>query len=305
MEYYFRLQFKRLQRTISDFGIQPFIGFFLSLLVFLVSSFTIFSQVAYSEYIYASLAILSVLKLGEENRINFLKSLFTVSDFYKVRLIENTLITIPFAGFLTFEGFYMLTIAVLIGSVVLSASSFNQRIHLVIPTPYKRMPFEFTIGFRKTYWALLLLGFIMYKAIEVGNFNLGLFSLGAITLISLSFFLIPENPFFVWVYAYSSKVFLVKKIKLGITGYLIFTTPFALVLAWVFTSDWIFVLGLELIGIVFLIAVILAKYSRFPKEISLPQVVFLGICLWFPPLVLLVIPYFYSNANKKLKEVLG
>ena len=50
--------------------------------------------------------------------------------------------------------------------------------------------------------------------------------------------------------------------------------------------------------------IVLAKYAAFPGVISLPQALLIAFGLWLPPLLLGIIPYFYSQSIKKLKEIL-
>ena len=67
---------------------------------------------------------------------------------------------------------------------------------------------------------------------------------------------------------------------------------------------WWILLLLVFTGISFLIVIILAKYAAFPNEIQLPQAIVLAACVWFPPLLLLTIPYFYIHAVQRLNRLL-
>ncbi len=305
MEYYFKLQIKRIERMISGFGIHPWLGCFLLFLAFIGGSVALFSSTAYANWIFLGVAILTILKLGSSQRVELLKILFQRGDFYKIRRIENSIISIPFIGFLLIQNSYEYAAGVAVSALLLATINFNQSVGFVIPTPFKRMPFEFVVGFRKAILLFLIAGFLLFKGIEYANFNLGLFAVGIMALVSISFYFKPEDAFFVWVYSSNSKVFLRKKVIIGLIGYLTLTVPFMVVLGSFFPSELVFIIGLGLIGLLFLIAVIYAKYSAFPKEINLPQVIFLGVCVWFPPLLFIVIPYFYIQSRKKLKFLLG
>lgn len=305
MKYYFQLQVKRFQRSVSDMGLSLVIALILIPIVFIASSVYIFTFNQYSNWIYISVGVLAVFKLGNENRTELLKSLFRKVDFYKVRWIENTLAAIPFIAYLIFEESYLYAIGLLLTSLLLAAFSFNQKINFTIPTPFKKIPFEFIVGFRNTLLLILVAAFLIFKSVEVGNFNLGLFALGLVMLLSLSFYLKPENDFFVWIFSTDSKGFLKRKVIFSIIGYLVITLPFVITLSWFFAQKWQFIIGLEFLGIFYLVAMVFAKYSAFPNEIGLPQAVFLAISIWFPPLLLVVIPYFYVQSNKKLNVLLG
>ncbi|MBK7030860.1 MAG: hypothetical protein IPH45_17355 [Bacteroidales bacterium] len=57
-----------------------------------------------------------------------------------------------------------------------SFTTHNSRWNFTIPTPFSKHPFEFAVGFRKTFLAWLFAYFLTIMAISVGNFNLGVFS---------------------------------------------------------------------------------------------------------------------------------
>lgn len=305
MKYYFQLQVKRFQRSISDMGLSPVVALIFIPVFFIASSVYIFTFNQYSNWIYISVGVLVVFKLGNENRIELLKSLFIKADFYKVRLIENTLVSIPFIAYLIFKGSYLFAVALVLISLLLVVFSFNQKVNFTIPTPFKKIPFEFIVGFRNTLLLMFVAVFLVFKSVEVGNFNLGLFAQGVMILLSLSFYLKPENDFFVWIFAMDSERFLKKKVFHAFIGYIILTIPFVITLSWFFTDEWMFILGLEFLGTLYLVAMVFAKYAAFPNEISLPQAVFLAVCVWFPPMLIIVIPYFYIQSNKKLNFLLG
>jgi hypothetical protein len=58
------------------------------------------------------------------------------------------------------------------------------------------------------------------------------------------------------------------------------------------------------LGCVFLLVVILLKYSTFPREVPLPKGLLVGFSLFFPPLLLALIPYFYNQSIRSLKIIL-
>jgi hypothetical protein len=59
-----------------------------------------------------------------------------------------------------------------------------------------------------------------------------------------------------------------------------------------------------LIGLMSLWTIILAKYSVYPGEINLPAVILITICIYFPPTLIAVLPFFYMKSVKKLKLLL-
>jgi hypothetical protein len=55
----------------------------------------------------------------------------------------------------------------------------------------------------------------------------------------------------------------------------------------------------------FLWTVILAKYSAYPGEMNLPEGMIIAISIYFPPLLLAIIPFFYTKSIRKLKYILN
>ena len=60
----------------------------------------------------------------------------------------------------------------------------------------------------------------------------------------------------------------------------------------------------SLIGFAFLWTVILAKYSAYPNEINIPEGILFALCIYFPPLLIALIPFFYVKSIKKLNLLL-
>jgi len=304
MTYYFQLQYRRLTRLLKTVGVPPIVGILLMTLLFLGLSKYLFSKTTYAAWIYVGIGISTISSLSLRERTDTLWLFFKRKDYYLIRILENGLIIIPFVLYLCYEAHYLLAILLFSCAFLLAIFKFNQTLHFTIPTPFKRMPFEFPMGFRKTIWFLLPTYLLTLKAIQVGNFNLGLFSLLVVLLISLSYYGDPENKYFVWIYASSSKEFLKKKIIAALSGYSLLTSPFLLTLGIAFPENTWILLGLVLMGFIFLVTLILAKYSAFPDKMNLPQAILFGLCFWFPPMLLLVIPVFYKQAKRRLNTIL-
>ena len=64
------------------------------------------------------------------------------------------------------------------------------------------------------------------------------------------------------------------------------------------------VFGFQALGYCYLLTVILAKYSAYPKKINLPQGILLALSLAMPPLLLVLVPFFYIQSKNRLKEIL-
>ena len=99
---YFKLQYKMTNRHLIEFGINPILVYLVSVFLFYQLSIKLFNDVEYAPVIYTFLSLSFIVKIAQESKINFLKSVFTKADFIKVRLLENFLIAIPFLFFLIY-----------------------------------------------------------------------------------------------------------------------------------------------------------------------------------------------------------
>lgn len=304
MKYYFILQLRRIKRKFLAMGISPIWAYLLSFLGFIALSKFLFCSTSYADWIYVLLGISVVFKLGESNRNDLLKSLYKKKDYYRIRVLENSIAVLPFSLYLLYEGRYLMVLILSVFSILLAAINFRQQLNYTIPTPFRKHPFEFIIGFRKYFLFILLAFFLTYKAIEVSNFNLGLFSLAVLFFISMSFYMKPEKVYFVWIYSTSVKIFLRKKVVNALLCSSVLSMPVLIALSIFFSDEIVIIAGGQLLGYVFIISMVLAKYSAFPNEISLPQAILFGLSLWFPPMLLIIIPIFYVQSIKRLRFIL-
>ena len=304
LQQYFKLQITMLKRQVIEFGVNPILGFLVIVLCFYGFSYYLFTKTEYANYIYV-LAVLSIIiQFSEPTRNDFLKFTFQKSDYYKIRILENIIAVTPFIIFLIWkQAFYIILILVL-ASILVAFWSTTQKTTLTIPTPFYKKPFEFIVGFRKS-----ILGFIFAYALTIIsciylNFNLGIFSLILIFLLCLSFYTEPENEFYVWVHHLKVKKFLLDKITTAFIFSSIISFPIIISLLVFFSTNSKVIFGFQALGYCYLLTVILAKYSTFPRKINLPQGVLLAMSIAMPLLLLVVIPFFYIQSNRRLKEIL-
>ncbi|MDX2067581.1 MAG: hypothetical protein SFV55_04095 [Haliscomenobacter sp.] len=304
MYYYFILQQRILSRKMEELGLHPVMGYFLGILVFLGLSFYLFYKTTYAGYFYAAVGLSLTFGFGNKERNDFLKSTFPLASYRQLRAVENTLLEIPFVFFLYYKAEFLLAGGLLVAALLLSLFNSAGRLNLSIPTPFFRFPFEFTAGFRK-YWLLYLVAyFVAWKAIDVDNFNLGVGSLAFVCLLAMSHYAVPENEYYVWIYNCTAQRFLAKKMATAWLYLSLLAFPMVLIMSIFFwDKSWILWLVLGL-GLFLMGAIILAKYSAYPREMSLPQVLFFGLGVWFPPLLLIVMPLFYKRAVQRLNVYL-
>ena len=304
IKFYFKLQFKRLQRMLFDFKINPYLGLILGIIIFLSFSKYLFYKSGYSNWIYALIGLMVLSKLGEKDRTENLISTFIKKVYYRIRILENTIFVFPFLLYLLYEKSYLTMLLLALLSILMAFLKFKYIRSFTIPTPFRKFPFEFIIGFRKTFLLYIFSYFLCVIAIKVDNFNLGVFSLLSIYLISILHYFKPENPYFVWIYSVDSKTFLQKKIISAIICSLILVLPNLIALLVFFNRSYLLLIGIIIFGLIILISTVLAKYSAFPYEMNLPQGMLYALGFWLPPMFLAIIPIFYMQSKRNLEDIL-
>ncbi len=304
IQYYFSLQYRMLNRQLSDFGLHPLAGYILSVAAFIGLSVYLFLKTEFAMYIYYLLAIGFTYMLSESGRNGFLKTCFNADEYYKIRIIENALLVLPFVAFLTYKSAFLPAILLLVSAILLVFLSIRSTLNFTIPTPFSNKPFEFIVGFRNTFYAFVLAYFLTIMAVTVGNFNLGIFALLFVLMICMTFYSNPESEFYVWIFSSGTRGFLLHKIKIALLYSTILCLPVVVGLGVFFPENIAAILGFQSLGYLYLVAVILAKYSTFPNKINLPQILVIAFSISFPPLLIGVIPYFYIQSAKKLNEIL-
>lgn len=305
MKYYFKLQYTLLNRHILDFGLSPWAGYLLGLLLFIGLSIFLFARIDLAEYVYGFLVLGILLNHGSVLRNDFIKSCYLRSTYLKIRLIENALIATPFLIFLGYKHCYVIAGGLAVGALIATFINFSRSLNYALPTPFYKIPFEFILGFRSTFVLILFAYFLTFMSIKVDNFSLGIFSILLVFLISLSFYSNLEDKFYVWVYNFSPKQFLLHKVKTALIHATILCLPATVSLLAFYPESWWAILAVQGLGYLYLSCIVLAKYLNFPHKLNLPQSIVIGLGLWFPPLLLGIIPFFYTKSVKKLKEVLG
>ena len=208
MKYYFSLQFTRTKRWFEELGLDPWLGMAISVVLFIIGSHFLFVKTELASWIYILLAGSIVANFSEKQRNDQLRLLYNKATRLKVRLIENGIVVLPYLLFLLYKGGYLFVVGLMVVAILLALFDFRKTATWVLPTPFRRFPFEFIVGFRKSYFIILLIYFLIGKAIQVDNFNLGVVSFGVLFLICMSFYLKPEPSYFVWVHADSPDSFL-------------------------------------------------------------------------------------------------
>jgi hypothetical protein len=304
MNYYLLLQYTIINRKFKDFGIHPLAGKAITIAAFIILSYFLFSKTEFAVYIYFVAAFSVLLNFTDQTRNDFLRLCFHGKDYYKVRIAENFCVTFPFIIFMILNSQFFFALLLLCLALLTAVSNINVEVQYTIPTPFSRKPFEFIKGFRNTFFLFGLYYFITVMSILAYNFNLGIFSLLMVFVTILPFYLQPENQFYVWIYNLNAKQFLKEKITTCIIHSTVLCFPVIVALAVFFTESFLFVAGFLLLGYLSVITIILAKYAYYPKEISPTQGILIALALYFPPMLLFVLPFFYLQSIKRLNEIL-
>lgn len=293
-----------LNRKMIDFGLPILIGYTFLPLIFILGSNYLFRKTAFANYLFGLLAVLVVSKLSEPNRNNFLKSIFSKKKYRNLRVLENIIYCAPFTLFLIYKKQFIFSLLLNLAVIITALFNFGTTLNITIPTPFSKKPFEFTVGFRKTFYMFPIAYFLTYISISVGNFNLGVFSILFMALICFSYYSEIENEYFIWNFKQSSKEFLLDKTKTCLTYFTLLTVPSIVSLSISFYNEIAILMILFILCYAYLLTIILAKYSAFPNNMHLPQGILILMSFAFPPILFVVIPLFYSQSIKKLNTIL-
>lgn len=305
MKDYFQLQYKMLNRKMIDFGLPLLIGYPLLLFLFILLSNYLFGNTEFANYVYGLIALSFVSRLSDPKRNDFLKSIFNKDKYKKLRVIENLIYCLPFTLFLIYKEQFVFSILLNLLVIITMLFNFSTNVNVTIPTPFSKKPFEFTVGFRKTFYVFPIAYVLTYISVSVGNFNLGVFSVLLIGITCFSYYSKIENDYFVWNYNLSPKEFLVEKTKTCLINFLLLSLPIIITLSFSFFNQIDILIVFILLCFAYLTTIIYAKYSSFPNEMNVSQLILIATSLIFPPILLIFIPLFYYQSIKKLKDILN
>lgn len=304
MQYYFSLQFKILNRHIRDLAIHPLIVYLLAGGAFIVISNSIFKQLEYASIVYVVLALSSTIGLQDTSRNLFLKSCYTTKIYQKIRMIENLIVVSPFLLFLLYKAEWLWVGVLPTLAILFSFLQLKNRGNFTMPTPFYKYPFEFIVGFRNTFYLFFVAYGLLVAGILSKNPNLAIFAVIVVFLVSLTFYINTEDKFYVWTYSLSAKQFLFRKIGVALFYTTCILLPIFISLIIFFPKEW-WMMGIFMLwGYLLLLAAILMKYSVFPEKVMIKESLLFALNFQAPPLLFILIPYWYFQAIKKLDNIL-
>lgn len=304
MKYYFLLQISRMKRWFSEQGVAPVFGIILMFILIFGGGFALCHATENAYLIFAGLAVYMLIRQSISDTNKWLKENFLKQLYYKIRLLENGILIVPFAIFLIVENKIYWALALIVVAFMLAFANIKWRLQRTIPTPFWKNPFELIVGFRYSYWLLIGIYLLLLPAIRVPNPNLGLFALILLFFACMGFYYKPEKQYWVWIYALDSRTFLWKKVLQAWWGSTILSLPLLLILVINFNDMAYLALIIQLLGYAYLVLMIMAKYASFPFEMNLPQALLFSMSIFFPPMLVVIIPIFYKQAIKRLKPIL-
>ncbi|WP_271784085.1 hypothetical protein [Aquimarina algiphila] len=304
MKLYFILLFKRLNRHLKDFGIEPLIAYLIIPGLFYLGSTSFFDKVMYPNYFYMLIGIVTVFIIRYPKHDELIKQHFLLTDFKSIVVINHILLAIPFILFLVFRMYYEEALIVFGMTIFISFIKKPGKFNLTLPTPFFRWPFEFVIGFRKTFWMFLLSYGIAIISINVNNFNLGIFSILSIFFICSMYYSKPDPQFYIWIHDMNPQGFLKHKISIASKYSIVLTFPIFLILSISYIDQMHIALIFSFLGLLYMIMYIVIKYAFLRDGVGMFQGIIGVLCILFPPAMLIVIPYFYFKAQRNLNSLL-
>lgn len=304
MKVYWQLQAKMNYRRWKDAGTEPIFAYLVILIGFIGFSLYLFYKTSYAEYIYAFLALTFTARLSDKKKNDFLKTCFFEHELKKIRILENLLTVFPFIGFLLYQQCFQTALILFLLSLLMVFVNFDTQVKIVIPTPFGRKPFEFAAGFRSSFFLITGIYILAGIAVAVDNFNLGLLAIGLIFLVALGFYTKPEDEYYVWIHALSPSKFLLEKIKTAAFFSILLVIPVVLTILFFYPYQFGLILLVLAAGCFFVSYMIVSKYAAFPDEMNVLQVLFLAMSVFFPPLLLVLIPYFFYKSVHRLNSLL-
>ena len=305
MRHYYQLQLLRARRLLAEQRLSPIVAVVLVAVAFMGLSCLLFRRTELAAYLYPTIAVYLCILLSDKQRTAFAHEHLPRGDFRFVRLLENLVVAACFAFYLCYEGYWLPAVLLLGVAAAISPFRTGGAGSRALPTPFRRYPFEFTAGLRRGWPILLLIGFVAIQGLLVGNPELTLFTLGSISLLSMSFILPPEPPDYVWVYNIGAADFLWRKIGRAAVGNLMLSLPLLLAVGLRFTDYLHMALLLQLLGTCAIALATVMKYEAFPDDLDLPRSLLLTVGVVFFPLLPVFFMLYYPRAKRSLNALLA
>jgi len=302
MRDYFNLHAVLIQRRISTIGVHPMIGLLVGAVAFFFISDFIFERTEFASYLAIAAGLSLLLPLTDKDRTDFIRITYGDAIMQKIRVLENVIIIAPFIFILLWHQYFLGSFMLLLVAITLVLFKFNMGLNWTIPTPFSKRPFEFAVGFRKTFLVYPLAYAVSVVAIQADNQNLGIFGIVLVYLTASSYYSKPEHDYYVWIYGITPQMFLKQKLFEGSIHVSLLVSPIVLGLLIFYPNSYELVLLAYFIGLFIFWTVILAKYSIYPREMNIPEGIVIALGIYFPPSLLVIIPFLYRKSILTLNK---
>ncbi len=302
--YYFQFQFRRLNRGLIEFGIIPWIAYFLLSFAFVGFSYLLFKRTEYAVYLYSFVSIFYMYTLDDPNKSRFLKNIFSRQDLYLLRCTERLSIALPFIIFLFVMNYFIAPLALILLSFLFALQIRTTDFKFRVPSPFGKYPYEFAIGFRKYYLFLVVLLGTYFIGLFVDNFNLALVSLLSSHLVFIYFYSESEPMYYTWIHHFSPREYIWYKSGIATYYSILSSIVFLLILIYHYPDSYLLSIGLYILSLVYLLLYILMMYASLPNGISFPTAIIFVGSIVFPPVLILVLPLYYRKSINKLNPIL-
>jgi hypothetical protein len=305
ISHHFNLQGRLLWRRLGDLGPYPVFSLLVIIMLYVAGIVYLFHRTTYAPIIIVAIGVFVINEARTPRRIQFLRSIYSSGRFHKIRILEDLIVASPFIIPLLIQRHLIHAVVLAVFAAATSSWGFNWKVMRTIPTPFGSRPFEFAVGFRKTFVFILIAYGVAILSIPVGNANLGMVAYLALFVIIATYYLEPEQVHFVWSYSLEARRFIIEKIKTCLLHMSMLNLPALLLIAVFYPGSWMQLMAVFIIGHCFVIMMLLAKYAAYPERIGLSESVLIGLCVYLPPAMLVLIPYFYTRSLQRLKRILG
>jgi hypothetical protein len=304
MRPYFTLQLQLIQRQLWAWGVPPLAALLGGLLGFLLLGSQLLERSQYAAYLLLGLSLPAFGRLADQRRNDFLKIQFHRKTYRSIRAAENLLLAGPFLVLFLLRGHWEVAVLQLTVSVIAGVIPKPQWVNRTVPTPFSWQPFEFAIGFRKTWLVYLGCCFLALMGHLAANFSLMVFAMVLPALVAMSYYGKPEPGFFIWVHAFTPREFLHRKLRIAARHGILLLLPLWVYCLLVFPDQWWLSSLLVLLAMSYLQLMVVAKYAAYPEEIDLRRAFIMAIAMALPPILAIAFILFYRQAKRNLMLIL-
>jgi hypothetical protein len=302
--YYLNLEWKLINRKLVKVGFNLTVFWLVVPALFFLIALNLVQKGSISAWVLlAGFSLLFQVPRSKTHH-DFLNTNIGKLNISTIRITRNLLISIPLVVLFIVFNKWLELLTLLVLAVSFSWIKTPQLNYFALPTPYKKYPFEFIIGFRRYFWIWTILVPMVYVSRTYQNDALAIFAFAVILLIQLQFFYTQEPTWYIWNEAKTPSEFLFHKIRIGLICGLISNTIPAILLSIFLPQSAAIIASMCALSLILGVFAILCKYAFVPSQLPTLQGFIFAFNLIFPPLLLFSIPYLFKKAELNLKNFL-